>query len=188
MKLFARSPAAAIVVCLVGGLLVFLTSGRVWARATAPNVTGGDGSATLSVTGHQVAASIPATGIALMALALAILAASGMMRRLVGGVTVLLGVAAVGVAIAARGNVSKALEDREVGATGLAVHASANGWWVVTLVGGLLALAAGLLAIRYAPAWSGMAERYDAPGATQPKRDPAAVAWDALDRGEDPTA
>jgi uncharacterized membrane protein (TIGR02234 family) len=170
--------------CLVGGVLVLVTSGRVWARAASPR----QAATALTVTGHQAASSIPATGIALIALALAILAGSGVLRRMVGAVTALMGVAAVGAAIYGRGNVSGALADREVGATGLAVHASANGWWVVALVGGLLAIAAGLMTAAWAPRWTGMAERYESPNAPKPKRDPAAVAWDALDRGEDPTA
>ena len=36
-------------------------------------------------------------------------------------------------------------------------------------------------------AWARMGEKYDAPTAPPPTKDPGAVAWDALDRGEDPT-
>jgi hypothetical protein len=33
-----------------------------------------------------------------------------------------------------------------------------------------------------------MSARYDSPNARKPSKDPSTVAWDALDRGEDPTA
>jgi uncharacterized membrane protein (TIGR02234 family) len=181
-----RSPALAVLLCAVGGALVLLASGRQWAHAAVIAVAGA-GRTTVSVTGHQAATSLPATGIALLALAVAILAASGPMRRLVGAVVVLIGIAAVGAAIAGQGNVDNALQDQETGTRGLAVHASANGWWVVALVGGLLALSAGVLTVVRSPAWSRMSAKYDAPSTPKPVADPAGHAWDALDRGEDPT-
>jgi hypothetical protein len=67
------------------------------------------------------------------------------------------------------------------------VHASANGWWLVATLGGLLAVFAGAMTVVYARQWSGLGAAYDAPSAPAPAKDPARVAWDALDRGEDPT-
>jgi uncharacterized membrane protein (TIGR02234 family) len=185
-----RSPAGAVIGCAIGGLLVLLASGRQWAHTTIPNVAG-EGPTKLSATGHVVAPSLPAIGIALLALAAAILASKRWMRRVVGVVIVLLAGAAVGVAISARGDVSTALKHREVGVQGLAVHASANGWWLVATVGGAIAVLAGALTVLRAKDWTAMGAKYDAPGATsaaRPAQDPAVVAWDALDRGEDPTA
>jgi uncharacterized membrane protein (TIGR02234 family) len=165
---------------------VLLTSGRQWAHTTVHTVSGG-GATTLSVSGHDVEPSLSALGIAMLALAAAILASNGLMRRVVGVVVVLVAASAVAVAIVGRAHVSAALENGEVGAKGIAVHAAANGWWVVALVGGLVALAAGLLTTFRSGSWGGMGAKYDAPAAPKPARDPAAVAWDALDRGEDPT-
>jgi uncharacterized membrane protein (TIGR02234 family) len=181
-----RAPAIAILGCALGGLLVLLSAGRQWAHTSLTGVDG-TGRSTLSVTGHQVAPSITAVGIALIALAAAILASNGILRRVVGVLVVLVAGAAIGAAVTARGDVSTALRHREVGSTGLAVHASANGWWILTVVGGLLALAAGVLTVFYSEQWSRMGEKYDAPSATRPAKDPATVAWEALDRGEDPT-
>jgi uncharacterized membrane protein len=183
----SRSPAAAVVACAIGGLLILLASGRQWAHATLPNVTG-SGQSSLSATGHIVAPSLPALGIALLALAAAILAAKGALRRIVGVIIVLIGLIAVVTGITAPSHVSSVLEHREVGAQGLAVHASANGWWVVAAIGGVVAVAAGVLTVFRAAQWSGMGAKYDAPSASVPTKDPAAVAWEALDRGEDPTA
>jgi uncharacterized membrane protein (TIGR02234 family) len=182
-----RSPAVAVLSCAVGGLLVLLSSGRQWAHTTLVVAAGGNHVA-LSVTGHTVAPSLPALGVALLALSAAIIASNRLMRRIVGVVVVFIAAAAVGVGFAARDDVSSALEHREVGVQGLVVHASANGWWVVAVLGGLLALGAGILTVVRADQWSALGAKYDAPTSPAPTKDPAAVAWDALDRGEDPTA
>lgn len=181
-----RSPAGAVIACGVGGLLVLLASGRQWAHASLRAI--GTGRAQLSATGHVVAPSLPALGLALLALAAAILASRRVMRRIVGVVIVFVAAAVIGVGVTARGDVSAALEHREVGVQGLAVHASANGWWLVATVGGLIAVVAGMLTVLRAEQWSGLGAKYDAPTAPAPTKDPAALAWDALDRGEDPTA
>jgi uncharacterized membrane protein (TIGR02234 family) len=182
-----RSPAGAVIGCAVGGLVIVLASGRRWAHATLHNVAG-QGSASLSATGHVVAPSLPAIGIALLALAAAILASKRLLRRIVGVIIALLAGTAVYVAIAARGHASSALKSREVGAQGLAVHASANGWWLVAALGGVIAFLAGVVTVWRAGEWSAMGAKYDAPSAPRPTQDPTVVAWDALDRGEDPTA
>jgi uncharacterized membrane protein (TIGR02234 family) len=181
-----RSLGLAIAVIAAGGLLVLLSSGRTWSRASQPS-RAGSGRVVLAVTGHQVAPSIPALALALLTLAAAVLAARGQLRRVVGVVVVFIGATTMGVALKAPGQVSQALEHREVGATGLAVHGSANGWWVLTLVGGLLATVAGALTVLRGNRWAALGARYDAPTAPRPT-DPAADAWAAMDRGEDPTA
>jgi uncharacterized membrane protein (TIGR02234 family) len=56
-------------------------------------------------------------------------------------------------------------------------------WPYAALLGALLLVAAGLLTAVRGRAWSGLGARYDAP--TQPKKESL---WDALDRGDDPTA
>jgi hypothetical protein len=184
----ARRPLGLVITLIAaGGLLVLLTGGRVWARASQPGL-GGNGHVALSVTGHQVAPSVPALGFALLALAAAVLAARGVLRRVVGVVVVVVGAATAGVALTAPGQVSRALERREVGASGLAVHASANGWWLLALLGGLLATTAGAITVLRGNRWAALGARYDAPTAPPRTTDPAADAWAALDRGEDPTA
>jgi hypothetical protein len=84
-------------------------------------------------------------------------------RRLVGGTTVLVGVATLLVA------------------DGLAVR-----------VGGALAVAAGILVAALGPGWSTLSSRYAATptATTTPAADGRPAShdlWDALDRGEDPT-
>jgi hypothetical protein len=67
----------------------------------------------------------------------------------------------------------------------VAVHVSA--WWILSLAGGVLLAAAGLLTIARGRRWPGMSARYDRPGAAPPTGDDPASLWKALDRGDDPT-
>jgi hypothetical protein len=60
-------------------------------------------------------------------------------------------------------------------------------WPAASIVGGLAALAAGALAVARGRRWAEMGAKYDAPGAAKVAEDDAGI-WDALDRGEDPTA
>jgi hypothetical protein len=62
----------------------------------------------------------------------------------------------------------------------------------VVRLSGLLMLLAGVLVAWFGPGWSELSSRYDAgggtgPGGGAPARRPHDL-WDALDRGEDPTA
>jgi len=60
-------------------------------------------------------------------------------------------------------------------------------WWVVAALGGLLLAAVGAVLIVRGPRWSALSSRYEPPsGQANLKGD--AGTWDALDRGEDPTA
>jgi hypothetical protein len=113
-----------------------------------------------------------------------------MLRRVVGVVIVVLGATAVAVAIAGRGAVSSALTSHEVGGLAIPAHGTANGWWIGAVLGALVATSAGLLAAVRSGEWAAMGRKYEVPDAAQPavpKGDPADTAWDALDRGEDPT-
>jgi uncharacterized membrane protein (TIGR02234 family) len=193
-----RPLALAILGCLAGGALILLAAGRVWARTTLHAAASG-GVSRLTVHGHNVAPALPALGIALLALGLAVLAARGVLRRIVGLIVVVLAGADCGLAVTSRSDASSALEHQEVGAAGIAVHASANGWWVVALLGGVIAVVAGAAVAIRGERWAAMSSRYDAPAASTESssepptesgtaEDPAAAAWAALDRGEDPTA
>ena len=56
------------------------------------------------------------------------------------------------------------------------------------LLGGLLLLGAGGLAVVRGRRWGGLGASYDAPGAPPPPPVTEKAVWDALDRGDDPTA
>jgi uncharacterized membrane protein (TIGR02234 family) len=187
-----RPLALAVLGCAGGGLLVMLAAGRSWSHTTVMSF-GAAQPRQLFVAGHQVAPSLPALGIALLALAGAVIAARGWLRRVVGVLVVFVGALCIGVGVSARGDVSRALQNREHGAQGITVHATANGWWLIAVLGGVLSILAGGATVLRGQAWSAMGSKYDAPaaGARSGPAAPAdsdAATWAALDRGEDPTA
>ncbi len=110
-----------------------------------------------------------ARALALVALAgvVALLAARGWTRFAVGVVLALSGLAITGLAAARLTGGSVVL------------------WPVLSMLGGLLVLAAGALAATRGRSWLALGARYDAPAAVRPVSD--GDVWAALDRGEDPT-
>ncbi|MDR7278108.1 Trp biosynthesis-associated membrane protein [Catenuloplanes atrovinosus] len=98
----------------------------------------------------------------------ALIATRGVVRRAIGGL-----LAVLGVAIAA----------------GAATELGGGGWPALTLLGGAaVAVAGGWTAARGAD-WPSLGARYERPVASPAVNGPRGTrqAWDALDRGEDPT-
>lgn len=189
-----REMAAAVVGAAAAGGLALSTGGQTWLTATVrrpaplPPVTE-------QLTGSEVAPLVPASGLVLLAAAVALVAVRGGGRVLVGllaavagGVlawsglrTLLAGADAVAAGVVGSGTSGGTLTT--------AVHAA---WPVLALVAGLLAVAAGLLTVLRGRTWPGMGRRYERTAAAAPARrqtdeDRALDAWRALDRGEDPT-
>ncbi|PZG01410.1 Trp biosynthesis protein [Micromonospora deserti] len=133
-------------------------------------------------TGAGLLPWLPALAVVGLAGAGAVLATRGRLRRLLGGLLFLLGVA-----VAAGGGYGLvAAFDGEV----------SRQWPALCLVGGLVAAAGGLLTALRGQRWPAMGARYERParGAPAPAGGAGPVigrgttdAWDALDRGEDPT-
>jgi uncharacterized membrane protein (TIGR02234 family) len=183
----------------VGAGLVLLAAGKTWARGETA-----DGVSSLHVhaTGSQMTALPGALALVGLASLVAVFAVRRAGRYLVSG---LLALSGLGVVLAAllRGSDHGPLDSAAAAATGLthatALHTSTTGWPYVSLVGGLLLLAAGLLALRHGSRWPAMSGRYDRPGAKPATRRARTAApapvdpdrpedlWKALDRGEDPT-
>jgi uncharacterized membrane protein (TIGR02234 family) len=142
-------------------------------------------------TGRDAANALPALGLAVLVMAAAVLASRSWLRVVIGLVTVSLGGIVIAVALRSTHDVAAALQRRAFGVPPGAVHTSLSGWAVVTTIGGVLAAAAGALTVLCGSRWPGLGARYDGPGADGPAAtraaEPAAAAWDALDRGEDPT-
>jgi hypothetical protein len=99
----------------------------------------------------------------------ALLATKGVLRRVVGGL-----VAACGLGI--------------VVAASYAITGDANlGWPAVAALGGLALTAGGALALVRGRRWPAMGARYERRPPAE-RSDGTVRAWEALDRGEDPTA
>ena len=194
-----RELTLAVLGAAAAGGLALITGGQRWASVTVERP------APLPpihavVTGADAAPLVPATGLVLLAAAVALFAVRGAGRVVVG---LLMGVAAgvlgwSGVR-ALTGGLDAAAVDQ---AGGLARHSLVElsaGWPVVAVAAGVLGLAAGLLVILRGRQWPAMGRRYERPGddgaaapraAARPRTDEerAQAAWQALDRGEDPTA
>lgn len=186
-----------VVVLLVASFGVLVSYGATWAVALVPVFAGADGGATpgreVSLTGRDLAPLGAAMGWVGLAAIAGLLATRTWGRRVTGFVLVLAGGAAgvtglaFGLTEAATGGggtfVAAALGDAAEQAT---TEVSVTAWWLPATVSGLAMLACGLLTVVDGPAWPRLGARYSRPDAATGAPS-AAAAWDALDRGEDPT-
>jgi uncharacterized membrane protein (TIGR02234 family) len=193
-----REMGAGIAGAVIGGGLALSAAGQTWARVTGvrrpplPPVTD-------ALTGGQVAPLVTATGLLLLAAAVALVAVRGMGRVAVGllmavagGVLVWSGLRPLTGRLAAQAaGLSSVGHSPDVVFT-TSVHAA---WPVLAVVAGVLGVLTGLLVVLRGRGWPAMGRRYERPGAAPaaaPRRpvtaeDRATAAWRALDRGEDPT-
>ena len=169
--------------CAAAGALVLIAAGRVWRGADLVAATGARVS--VHVTGHAAEPALPALGIALIVMAGAVVAARGWLRRAVGVITVVVGGAVVALAVASRNDTVRELQHQAFAVSHASVGASLSGWAIVTIVAGLIAVAAGAVTVVVGRNWPAMGSRYEAPAVR--RTDNLAGDWDALDRGEDPT-
>jgi uncharacterized membrane protein (TIGR02234 family) len=187
-----RSYFLSLVACLAGAGLALYAITRTWSVHLTPRT--GMSALRDAKTGTDLEPWV--TGLAVVALAGtgALLATSGWARRALG---VLLSLAGAGVVVGAI-----------VGRAGLDPGSAAGGttWPILCAVGGVIIVAGGVTAARQGHRWPRMSARYDRKPVPPPRSEPdspaavhprdkssAAVAdhraaWDALDRGDDPTA
>ncbi|WP_030439423.1 Trp biosynthesis-associated membrane protein [Actinoplanes subtropicus] len=187
-----RSYFLSLVACLAGAGLALYAITRTWSVHLTPRT--GMSALRDAKTGTDLAPWV--TGLAVVALAGtgALLATSGWLRRVVGVLLSLAGVGVVAGAIAGR--------------AGLDPGAATGGtaWPVVCVIGGAIIMLSGVTAARQGHRWPRMSARYDRKPVPLPRsgaggaatgrpRDKSSTvvadhraAWDALDRGDDPTA
>ena len=171
-----------------GAAVIVGFAGRTWATVAAHG--GGLESLDQRLSGRSLSGVVPALGWAGLAGIAALLATRGWVRVVIGALLAAFGliVAIASPAAVRHGHVVSAAGDKSnLAALGgsLAVHVHA--WWTVSLAGGVLLAAAGLLTVVRGRRWPGRSARYDRPGAAPPAGDDPASLWKALDRGDDPT-
>lgn len=197
-----RELTAAVLGAVLAGSLALIAGGQPWAGVTVDR-TPPLPPVTAVLNGADAAPLVPATGLVLLAAAVALLAVRGAGRVVLGLV-----MAVAGGALAWSGGraLVGGLDSAAAGVPGAgggrlggsAVDLVA-GWPCLAVAAGLLGVAAGLLVVLRGREWPGMGRRYERPGpegehrAAVPARqqtdeDRAQAAWRALDRGEDPTA
>jgi len=192
-----RQYLATLLLLAAGGVLGFAAASRPWGSARMPSSL--SQATEVTVSGSDLSPVAPALCLVALAAVVAIPAVRRTGRRVVGSILAVLGCGLVVVA----GQALLDLDERvhtwvadSPGLTGTVDEVSVAPWWPVALaVAGIMILAAGVSTVVRGPSWPSMGARYERPGASGPERsagsDEAAPdprqAWDALDRGDDPT-
>jgi uncharacterized membrane protein (TIGR02234 family) len=191
-----RELSAAVLASAAAGGLALFAGGQTWATLSAvrpaplPPVTG-------VLAGSTHAPLVPAAGLVLLAAAVALLAVRAGGRTAVGALMTISGLALVWTAgRALAGGLRDAAAEVPV-VVGTPVAEVSTVWPATTVVAGVLGALAGVLVVLRGRRWPAMGSRYergttDAGGAPAPARprteeERAHLAWNALDRGEDPT-
>jgi uncharacterized membrane protein (TIGR02234 family) len=190
-----RELRLAVLLCLLGSAVVLLAAAQTWVTVDEP------GRLTIAavpslVSGTEVTGLVRPLGIVGLAGVLALAATRSWGRVVVGALLAAAGAGViVNVALALHRGLATDLAVFSYGPAPPAVHQHRT-WAVVTLVGGVLLAAAGLLVALRGRRWVALSSSYEPPTAGQ--EPPAATepgspltekgAWDALDRGDDPTA
>jgi uncharacterized membrane protein (TIGR02234 family) len=166
-----RELVTAVLGAAVSGGLALSAAGQVWARVTAtrppplPPVTD-------QVTGGQLAPLTTATGLLLLASAVALVAVRGAGRVAVGLLAALAGGVLVwqGLRPLTGGPAADVAALSSVGSSpGAAVTTSVHpAWPVLAALAGLVGLAAGLLTVLRGRRWPGMGRRYERPAGAAP--------------------
>jgi uncharacterized membrane protein (TIGR02234 family) len=187
-----RGLTAAATGCVVAGVVVAITAGRAWLRFTVVEAPLPDIQATSN--GHAVASATMPLALVVLAGAVALPATRRLGRRLTGVLLVLAGLGIVVSCVhvlAAPGSVAAVQAGRVAGRTGVrASMVSVAPWPWLALIGGVLAMLVGSVALRGSAGWPAMGRRFEAgrPDSPQAAAEASAVSmWDRLDHGDDPT-
>jgi uncharacterized membrane protein (TIGR02234 family) len=184
-----REYAVTLAVLAAGAILALVTAGRTWATVT---VEGALRPETILVTGTDLTGAARALGLLGLSGVLAVVATRRWVRRIIGA-----GIAAAGIAASvAVGRVaadlrSSALDWAQSSADGVAtagVTDTVAPW--LALIGCLLVALAGVAVLLRGHRWPVLGASYERRRALDPaveRAEGGRTAWDALDRGEDPT-
>lgn len=172
--------SAVLLLVLAGAALLVATAGP-WLTGVVPRPAPLPDEL-LERTADDVAPAVRALGLVVLAAAPALLAVRGRGRPVLGALVVAAGAGALVAAL------RPLLDPTGVSGTGADLSATARPW--LAAAGAALAVLGGLLVVVRGRGWPGLGRRYEAPAARREAPDPAAdgaAAWEALDRGEDPT-
>ena len=188
-----RERGLAALLCAAGAGLALLAAGRPWATVRAQDAITPFAQ---DLTGRDLGTAAGALGWAALAGLAALFATQGRLRVAVGVLLALLGVG-IGyssvLAVQRSSVVSAAGEKSALLRLGGSLLVDVSAWWVVSLLGGVLLVAAGVVTAVRGARWPGMSARYERPRAPSrtavgaPVEQDASSLWKSLDRGEDPT-
>ena len=186
-----RGLGTAVLLCLVGAFLVLVAAGRSWVDVEIPPTPLAE-ARTDPYTGTDLVQGMSALGLVGLAGVVALAATRRTGRTLVGLVLLATGAGAVAAVL----STSSTTFSEELPGQPTDAVAHLTVWWALTAVGGLLLVLAGVLTVVVGRSWPALGQRYDAPTSPAAATAPTAPAeqltekglWEALDRGEDPTA
>lgn len=180
------SKRSLVIVGAIAVILLVAANTRTWVSGTVTDAV--LQSAHTDASGSKAAPALLAAALVGAAAVLATLTTGRITRWIAAVITLIAGVVAVIATLAAIRKPVQTLGDVATTMTGHTgdrkVTADLTVWPWVALLGGVLLVLAGVLAIVGARAWSGLSSRYDAPG-KKPARKKSD--WDLLSEGEDPT-
>lgn len=180
-------------------VLLGLAAGALTAVAGERRSVTGSGEAERAISSRLVSydAHLPlvtALGLVVLACWGVLLVTRGTVRRAVAGLATVAALGALAAAIAAYVQAPDQLRD-ELALVGISgADLSHTAWYWAAVVGALLGVGAGALAVAWTPAWPEMGTRYDAPGSetaasrAAPGEQSSLDLWKAMDEGRDPTA
>ena len=181
-----RAYRSALILLAIGSVLVLVGFAMTWAWAVVPMATGvEDAVREQSMSGTVLLPAAAAAGWLCLAGLAAVVATRGWARTVVAVVLLLasLGIAAASLAFAAvpATVVQQALAP-ELGDDAL-LALTATGWWAAALLGSALVGYSACWTMLRGRGWPSLGARYERRRALAP----ATSAWDALDKGQDPT-
>jgi len=153
-----------VLLLLLGALVLWGASGLTWATEAVERP--GAAVTTIARSGSDIAPELVPLAVLCAAAVAAVVALSGWVRRVLGGILLAAGLGAAWVTVAARGSLPP---------RGLA------------LLGALLVVAAGVLLLVRGQAMPRLGGSYQTPAAAKRSADPDQDLWRALERGDDPT-
>jgi uncharacterized membrane protein (TIGR02234 family) len=191
-----RELGAAVALCAVGGGIVLGAAGRTWLRVAAerrPPLT----DVTLTLSGRDLEPLVAGLGVVGLAGVVGLLATRRWGRLVVAALVALSGPAIVVSSLTRLGPPSTAqvqdLLDESGRTGGVAADAAVSAttqpaWPLLAAAGGLLLALGGLVTLARSRRWPTMSARYETPAARAQRPRTDAAVWDALSRGDDPTA
>ena len=195
----------ALISLAAAALIVIAAFALPWASVTVPLVLGLSATGTeVTFTGREIyplAAVLPWLGLAAVG---GVFATRGWARVIVGLVVLATGlvsaVSAISFALDPRSAVLNQLNPDQLNPDQLnpdqlspdpLTQWASTPWWVLGLIGALGLVAVGGLIVARGRTWPGLSQRFERSAGTKAGPDAAPIsalsAWDALDRGEDPT-
>jgi uncharacterized membrane protein (TIGR02234 family) len=179
-----------VLVLLAAGGVAFFAASRPWIEATVR--AKGLPSDHVSVSGTDALPLVPALALVVVTGALAVLAASGRVRWVVGVMLVLVGIGAALLVATGGSALDDALRDAVRTSSAFTGGNAPDGsrvvvWPVVAGLAFVLAAGLGVLVVRLAGTWPTMGSRYESPTGSVDRPRTEAELWAALDEGRDPT-